>query len=301
MTTKGYCDENLAKAEEARDFRFSDTKSLALELRRNQATKDALEVAIQGDTDMVKKMASALKVSNVNAGDRKIQLQACLKEQQQGLVQIEEAIVTLKKFYTQAAKAGSASFVQKSYQETHQIPRRPTRAARAERREQARAERREQELGGRDQRRGELRENAESGAKGVYTGKQGGVDAIMGLLETIASDFDREIRKMNEELDQSKAKRNAASDALGSQKIGAEELRALDLQELSTTKISIKVTTDNLQNAADLLDASLKELDSLKPICVNSGMSYSDRVKQRELEMAALGRALTLLTDPLKK
>ena len=50
-----------------------------------------------------------------------------------------------------------------------------------------------------------------------------------------------------------------------------------------------------LQENMDLLDKSLIELEELKPACVDTGMSYAERVAKREEEMDALKKALCML------
>jgi len=69
----------------------------------------------------------------------------------------------------------------------------------------------------------------------------------------------------------------------------------LDQQDLKTTQTNIQQTTSNLQDTVDLLDGALKELEELKPTCMDTGMSYSQRVKKREQEMEALKKALCIL------
>jgi len=71
----------------------------------------------------------------------------------------------------------------------------------------------------------------------------------------------------------------------------------LDEQDLATTETSLKTKMDDLQTAVDLLDSALKELEDLKPACIDTGMSYSERVKKREEEMEALTKALCILDE----
>jgi len=64
---------------------------------------------------------------------------------------------------------------------------------------------------------------------------------------------------------------------------------------LKTTRTSLKTKMEDLQTAQKLLDDALKELETLKPTCIDTGMSYKDRVAKREEEMAALKKALCIL------
>merc|ERR1712087_876293 len=78
------------------------------------------------------------------------------------------------------------------------------------------------------------------GFAGNYKGKQSGSKAIFALLETIASDFDRTIRKTDEA--EAKAHRDYVeySQAAKSSIAGKTTKKELDEQDLKTTKTSIK-------------------------------------------------------------
>ena len=64
-----------------------------------------------------------------------------------------------------------------------------------------------------------------------------------------------------------------------------------------------KDETDNSQNDAEeelssqtkILVTSIKELMELQPVCIDTGMSYADRVAMREQEIASLKKALCIL------
>jgi len=53
---------------------------------------------------------------------------------------------------------------------------------------------------------------------------------------------------------------------------------------------------DQLKKQTDLLVNNIEELLELKKACVDTGMSYADRVARREEEVAALHKALCILT-----
>merc|ERR1719272_2272287 len=186
---------------------------------------------------------AALKLATSERKTEKDNNLATLKMAKEGLEGVNEALLTLKVFYKQAAKA---AFVQASPVDE---------------------------------------DTAGPGFSGNYKGNQSGAKAVLGLLETIATDFDRTIRT-------TEAAENAAhrsyvefqqtSDASIA---GKTTKRTLDQEDLKTTETSLKTKTDDLQTAVDLMDAALKELEELKPTCIDTGMSYSERVKKREEEM----------------
>jgi len=135
------------------------------------------------------------------------------------------------------------------------------------------------------------------GFSGNYKGEQGGSHAILALLETIVSDFERTDRKTEEseyaaQRDFVDYEQTAKSSIAG--KMTKEELDSLDLE---TTNTLIKTKFEDLQTAMDLLDKALEELEELKPTCIDTGMSYKERVAKREEEMKALQSAVCILDE----
>ena len=129
----------------------------------------------------------------------------------------------------------------------------------------------------------------------AYTGRQGAATGIIGMLEVINGDFTRtiaeteaaeeEARKAHLEFMTESSKslqtKNVASDEKTKQKSGVES----DLQ----------TADDNLQSQMVILTTAVKELMELKPVCIDTGMSYEERVARREDEIAAMNKGLCIL------
>merc|ERR1719510_1832603 len=77
-----------------------------------------------------------------------------------------------------------------------------------------------------------------------------------------------------------------------------ETTMELNKEELDSTAIAITQTISDLKSTQALLDASLKTIENLKPMCIDTAMSYDERKTKREEEIAALKKALTLLAPP---
>jgi uncharacterized protein YukE len=254
-TKKGFCDTELGKAEKDRDFRFTEANDLSAELAKLEAKKDFLEKEIDDLQKEIKMETKVLKETTKERKDEKEANMKTLKTSKEGFEAVNEALLILKSFYKQAAKA---AFVQASPVDE---------------------------------------DTSGPGFSGNYKGKQGGMKAVFALLETIASDFDRTTRKTEEAEHAShrefvEFEQSAKSSIAG--KITKEEL---DTQDLKTTKQSIKTKMADMQTAVDLLDSALRELEELKPTCMDSGMSYKERVEKREQEMKALKKALCILDE----
>jgi len=254
-TKKGFCDTELGKARKERDFRREESQDLSADLAGLEAKEDSLTLEIKVLTSDIKSETTALKETTKERKEEKEVNMKTLSTAKEGLGAVNEAILILRSFYKQAAKASllQASPVDEDTQG--------------------------------------------AGFSGNYKGKQSGMQAVFALLETIASDFDRTLRKTEEAENTAHRDFVEFNQAAQSSIAGKTTKKELDEQDLKTTKMSIKQKTGDLQTAVDLLDSALKELEQLKPTCIDTGMSFSERVKKRKEEMAALQKALCILDD----
>lgn len=134
-----------------------------------------------------------------------------------------------------------------------------------------------------------------AGFSGSYSGKQGGMKAVFSLLEVIKSDFDRTIRTTEKSEEQAHREFVEFKQTSDASIAGKSTKKQLDKEDLKTTKASLAEKTSDLQSNMNLLDDALKELEELKPTCIDTGMSYAERVEKREEEMRALKKALCML------
>lgn len=139
-----------------------------------------------------------------------------------------------------------------------------------------------------------------AGFAGAYVGKQEASKGIIGMLEVIKTDFERTIRmteaaEVKAHADFVELERASKADISGK-----EQKKELNEEDLATTKTTIEAKMEDLQTNMNLLDAALKIIDSIKPTCIDTHMSYSERVEKRDEEIAALKQALCILApeDP---
>merc|ERR1712232_943064 len=120
--------------------------------------------------------------------------------------------------------------------------------------------------------------------------------AVFALLDVIKSDFDRTLR--NTEKEEQKAHRDHVEFTQTSKSsiAGKSTKKELDEQDLETTRTNIKKNMADLESTMDLLDKALEELEELKPTCIDTGMSYEERVEKREEEIKALEKAHKILS-----
>jgi len=252
-TKKGFCDLELSKAEKNRNHRFADVKRLSAELASLNAKKDALEEELEELATSLKELNAALEEATKLRADSKAENMQTLKDAKAGLAATSEALLILKVFYKQSAKA-------KVLLQASPI------------------------------------EEDDTGAEaGAYKGNQDSAKAILGLLEVIVSDFQRTVTNTQAQEDQEQAE-FIKFDRTSKADIGGKETKTeLDEQDLAATETSITEKMKDLQTNQDLVDKALEELEELKPMCIDTGMSYEERVEKREEEIEALKGALCQL------
>merc|ERR1719203_693064 len=244
-TKKGFCDEELGKAKKDRDSRWEETQDLNQEIRQLELKEDELEAEIEMLTAALKKLREDLDDARENRKTESKDNHAAIKEARAGLDGVTEAMIILKVFYKQAAKA--TVLLQASPVDLD--PANP---------------------------------GAEGGAN---TGKLEQSKAIIGLLEVIATDFDRTVRKTTEAEEKSHEAFVLFERASLADISGKDKKKELDEEDLTTTRDALKVKFADLNNAQSLLDLALQRLEELKPPCIDTGMSYAERVAKREDEI----------------
>lgn len=255
-TKKGFCDTELAKAEHDRDARREETLDINAELAGLEAKRDFLVEELKQLKKSKKQEEIALKMATEDRADEKDENLETIKTAKEGFEAVNDALLILKKFYKQAAKA---SFVQ--------VAESPLDAEGA----------------------------SPDVASGSYKGQQDSSKAVLGLLETISSDFDRTVRTTTAAEEASARSYEEYAQKAKAEIASKEKKIELDTEDLKTTNINIESSFDDLEDNQKLLDAALKELEELKPTCIDSGMSYAERVEKREDEMDHLKKALCIL------
>jgi len=128
-----------------------------------------------------------------------------------------------------------------------------------------------------------------------YTGAGGESGGILGMLDVIKSDFERTIKvtNKNEKTNEAEYQKfmTESSVSLVEKKM-AEEQKTKQKDEAIE---ELESADEDLTSQTEILKISLKELIELKPQCVDTGMSYEERVARREDEIEGLKKALCVL------
>lgn len=128
-----------------------------------------------------------------------------------------------------------------------------------------------------------------------YSGNQDAASGVMNFLEVVLSDFTR----LEEETTANESQ--AADDfaAFGGETNAAIETNNGDIKSKTTEKTqtakSLQQAKTDLKNTQAELSAAFEYYDKLKPSCVDSGISYEDRVARRKAEIESLKEAVGIL------
>jgi len=253
-TKKGFCDTEMGKATKDRDFRWSRVKKLTANIQVLQAKEDSLTEEISSLGKSLVILEHAVKESVKMRKEEKSDNAKSLETARGGLEAVNEALMILRSFYREAAKA--ASFLQASPVDE---------------------------------------DTTGAGFSGSYKGNQQGSNAVLSLLQTIASDFERTVRS-TEASEKEAAEQYVKFQRANKADIGGKTTKKeLDEQDLKTTKNKLAVDRADMKTNMDLVDDAVKTLMELRPTCVDTGMSYKERISKREEEVKALKKAVCIL------
>jgi len=295
-----WCTQQLEETRHERNSRLTEIKDLANEMERLDAHMEELKQSIKYHSDKAREIGLSLTKIFTDISQLSAQQLKAMNVQTEARDEIQNAVRILRSYYSQSAKQGSSALLQdpdpdqdktlKNYRHERMNIHNENeqRADDDGKRNVERAKRQKQRIGDLDG----------GDPSAVRSGSLG--DAIA-LMETIVSDFNREIGNLRGDLDEEHQELVKSNAILSSQKMKAEEMRDLDLIDLKTAEVDKSVATEGLKTAMNLLDLALQDLENLSPTCVDTGMSYSERVKKREAEMAALEKALCLLGETDEK
>merc|ERR1719219_2268431 len=128
-----------------------------------------------------------------------------------------------------------------------------------------------------------------------YKGMQSENGGVVGMLEVIESDFAR----LEADTKAAEASAQKEYDTFMTDSKVDKQAKSTDIEHKTAKKQDQKqaltVKKDDLDGTQKELDAALAYFDKLKPSCVDSGVSYEDRVARREDEIKSLKDALRIL------
>jgi len=254
---KGWCDKATADATQKRTYSADEVEGLNAKMAKLEALSAKLNEELTTLTKEIKELNAAQAEAKKVRGEEKAENANTVTEAKAGLDAVKMAIDILDKFYKTSAKAKvDLSLAQ-----------------------------------------GPLDDAPDAGFKTgeAYQGAGAESGGIIGMMEVIQSDFERTISETK------KAEAQAEQEHLEFMTETGKSLAEKNMAKKEKTRL-LDETDNNFDDAQDELNAqtkilvtSIKELLELKKACVDTGMSYADRVAMREQEIASLKKALCIL------
>jgi cell division septum initiation protein DivIVA len=128
-----------------------------------------------------------------------------------------------------------------------------------------------------------------------YTGMQSENGGVVGMLEVIQSDFAR----LEAETTAAEAEAQKTYDQFMDDSAVDKAQKNKDIEHKTMKKQNeeqaLAEKKGDLEGTQKELDAALAYFDKLKPSCIDSGVSYEDRVARRQEEVESLQEALRIL------
>jgi hypothetical protein len=259
-TQKGWCDKSIADAEKRRKSAAEKITALNGEMAALEANRDKLTEELAVLSKEISELKTARSKADKERTAEKEENTATVDEAKAGLDAVLDAIDILDKFYKTAAnkaKVDPTAFVQ-----------------------------------------GPLDDMPDSGfdAGETYAGVQGTAGGILGMLDVIKSDFIRTITETETaeaEAEKDYEKFSTETSVSLAEKTTAEEQNT---KYKDDTVAKLESADADFASQNELLTTALKELIELQPACIDTGMSYKERVARREQEIESLKKALCVLT-----
>ena len=254
---KGWCDKATADAEQKRDYAVEEIEELNSEMGRLEATRDQLNEDLTTlDKDLKDLYTERNETTTTRAAD-KAENAATTEEATEGLDVLSWVMGVMEKSYgTMANSKVDLSLVQDPMDDA-----------------------------------------PDAGFKNgeAYTGAQGAKTGIMAMLDVMKSDFARTISET------AKEEAQQAKDFL--EFMTQSGISVAEKEQAFTEKTSqrdeavekLDEADEELTSQTEILKGSLKELMELKPTCIDTGMTYEERVARREEEIASLKKAACIL------
>jgi len=270
---KGFCDKELGTNKITRTKLQGTIDELTAKIDEGEATITSTTQRIAELAKELAEVSNSVKEATKLRQEEKAKNAATVADAQEALHAVEAATAVLKEFYEQASMA--TGFLQ-----------RPTMGSE------------EWNALANPNFEGTVDKGHKKGMQTfgkTYTGQQDEAGGVFAMLEVISSDFSTlEADTKSSEAAAIKAYNDFMVDSKKATAVKEKETDMLTNDRQTATSDKLADTKD-LKATQDQLLAAGRYYDKLKPTCVDSGISYGDRVKAREEEIQSLKEALTIL------
>lgn len=256
-TKQAWCETELSTTKQTQDAKSDGVESLTAEMDQLKASIAKL----WDETTTLATELSELEAAMTKAADlrtkEKEKNAVTIKEAKEAQEAVAQALQVLKEFY---AKASDASALVQTKE---------------------RAQRAQPEVFGDE----------------PYTGMGGESGGVIGMMEVIESDFARLEAETTSAEEASKKEYDEFMEDSKMDKASKEAAVKQKTSKKSSQAQELSAADGDLQNTQKELDAANAYYEKLRPDCVDTGKSYSERKAQREQEMKDLKEALEMLEN----
>mmetsp|Transcript_52922 Transcript_52922/g.97670 ORF Transcript_52922/g.97670 Transcript_52922/m.97670 type:complete len:695 (+) Transcript_52922:75-2159(+) len=260
---KDYCDTNMAREISNRDIATAQIETATANIDKLEADNAKLKAEIATLKEEIANLRKALAARTALRNDESAENTVTETMSEEGQAAVEKAIQILTDFYDNAKTA--------LLQKDGYVPPDADRSGKS------------------------IRDYQDEIFTTTYRGAQTESQGIIGILQTIQSDFTRTN-------DVTKASEKQASEDYDTYKSETEaDIKAKedDIEakegDITSNDSSLITEKENLKTATALKDGALASLAELKKACVDGEETYDERVKKRQEEIAALKQALDIL------
>merc|ERR1719382_659561 len=255
---KGWCDKATSDAKQKRDYAADEIR----ELNGNMGEFEAIRDQLAEELSVLSKEILDLKAARAEAvrirGEEKAENANTIAEAQSGMDALDLGIDILTKWYKTHAKE----------EVTYSLAQGPADDA--------------------------PDQSFKIGE--AYKGAQSESGGILGMMAVMKSDFERTISETEAAEAQAEQDHLAFMTETGKSLAQKNEAVTLKTHQKGDAEDKLEKASDNLDAQTVILQTGIKELMELKPVCIDTGMSYADRVANREQEIAALKKADCILS-----
>lgn len=256
---KGWCDKSIADAKQKREYAAEEIADLNSQLESLEANIGELSEEMRKLKAESAELTKAQSQAHAERNAEKLQNDETINEAEQGLAGLNMVIDMLDKFYKTAKKEEvNLALVQ-----------------------------------------GPEDDAPDAGFKNgeAYTGAQSAAGGILAMLDVMKSDFKRTISETKAA--EAQAERDYLDFTTETQSSIQENDEAWKSKNSQREDARGKKgdAWSSLSHQQTILTTSINELKELKPVCIDTGMSYTERVERRQDEIEALNKALSIFEN----
>lgn len=287
-TQKGFCDKEVGTNKITRTKLQEDIDDLTAKNEEHQAKIADISKTVSDLTQELSDLQSSIMEATNLRTEEKAKNKATIDDAKAAQVGVKSAMAVLKDFYTKAATATAFVQISSKTQGDFDVVARPKMGTA------------EWDALANPNYKGEVDKGHKEGDQTfgeTYSGNQDAGGGVLAMMEVIMSDFKSvEAETEAAEAEASKSYDDFMATSKRSVLVKNKESEMLTADRVDTQSQLVTDTKD-MKSSQDQLLAAERYYDKLKPTCVDSGISYDERVAARAAEIQSLQEALEMLSS----